>query len=664
MVIHRRNPPLGQCGVLLLAAMLAVGCDTPQKQALKELARSGIEPSGPALVRALLDHDTALAALLLEAGVYTEQRDTQGRTPLAIAVENHDLAAAFMLLNAHANVDATVANHACVLGIAVARGDAVMAAALLDAGARAEGLMPDGEKVLPWAIRQGRLELVKMMMKAGADPHLKDRRENPLLHVAMESGRRDLMDALIQLGADPGATNAAGETTIHLALRQGWIAAVAKLAAAGADPNAAGPDGRTLLEQAVAEENPQRTALLLSIGADPNHRQNPDRASTPLQKAFDSHRPDLLEVFLKHGAKPLDGDWNTWLWRAFRKRDLDKARLLLAHAVQASHLGPDGLRLLETAAHDGQCDFVKLLLDYGCPAGRVLYLASARGDHHMVSLLLACGVSPGFTQIPTRDTALSAAIRGRHDHVAELLVQHGALTHLSVPEGQTAFHLAIATGCHRTVQQLLASGANPNAPFVLPVSPTFLRQVRSGVMRWLLKMDRNVTPLMVAIDSGNVRTAQALIHAGAKTHVRTRFTELEPLNLATERKDVKMMRLLLGRDPYNEERAIEVSLSEQRARLLDAENNEIFSTRISTGRRGFDTPTGEYVITNKHREWTSTLYHASMPYFQRLSCGNFGLHQGYVPGYPASHGCIRVPADKAAKLFSLTRTGDRVTILP
>ena len=414
----------------------------------------------------------------------------------------------------------------------------------------------------------------------------------------------------------------------------------------------------------MAEENPQRIAFFLSIGADPNHRHNPDDPTTPLQKAVESRSPALFEVFLNHGARPMNGNWNAWLWQAFRKRDLDKSRLLLEHAVKASNLGPDGLLLLEAAVRDGHGDFVKLLLDYGCPAGDVLYPACARGDHYMAGLLLACGVAPNPTRLPSRDTALTAAIRGRHAAVAELLVEHGANTNLSLPEGQTVFHLAVATGCHRTVQKLLASGANPNAPFVLPVSPAFLRQVRPGVMRWLLKMDRNVTPLMVATDSGNVRTAQALVHAGAKIHVRTRFTELEPLTLATERKDVKMMRLFLGRDPFNEERYIEVRLSEQRARMYDAQGNEIFSTQVSTGRSGYTTPTGEYVITNKHREWTSTLYHASMPYFQRLSCGNFGLHQGYVPGVPASHGCIRVPAGKAAQLFSLTQTGDRVRILP
>ena len=108
----------------------------------------------------------------------------------------------------------------------------------------------------------------------------------------------------------------------------------------------------------------------------------------------------------------------------------------------------------------------------------------------------------------------------------------------------------------------------------------------------------------------------------------------------------------------------QVHLAEQRARLLDADGKELFTTRVSTGRKGFSTPTGEFVITDKNRDWTSTIYHASMPYFQRLNCSDFGLHQGNVPGYPASHGCIRVPEGNAAKLFTLTQAGDRVVILP
>ena len=169
---------------------------------------------------------------------------------------------------------------------------------------------------------------------------------------------------------------------------------------------------------------------------------------------------------------------------------------------------------------------------------------------------------------------------------------------------------------------------------------------------------------MLAIDSGEIQTTRYLLKAGAKTQVYTRTAKLWPMNFATDRKDVKMMRLLLGKDPQREERQIVIHLAEQRARLLDADGKELFTTRVSTGRKGFSTPTGEFVITDKNRDWTSTIYHASMPYFQRLNCSDFGLHQGNVPGYPASHGCIRVPEGNAAKLFTLTQAGDRVVILP
>ena len=569
-----------------------------------------------------------------------------------------------MLLNSDANVNASLAGKSSILGIAAARGDLETMEILLAAGARGDGLMPDGEKILPWAIRQGRLDLVRSLMTADTDPHLKDRHGNPLLHIAMEAGRRDLMETLIDLGADAGATNAAGETTIHLALRQRWDDAIPKLASAGADPNAPGPNGRRLLDQAVAAGNLQKTALFLKIGADPNLPDHLEETTTPLDRAFQHRNPDLFGLFLKHGVKPPDGSWDAWLWRAFQNRDLEKARLLLSHGTRATRPGTGGLLPVEAALLAGESGFVKLLLDFGAPAGRAIWLASQRGDHEMASLLLAGGISPDATRFPTRDTPLAAAIRGRHDRVAELLLQHGADTRGLGPEGQSFLHLAVARGCPLTVKQLLAMGADPNAPFKLPVSPAFLKQVRPGVMRWVLRMDRNATPVMLAADSGNIQTTRYLIDAGAKTNVRTRSSALWPINFASRRDDVRMMRLFLGQDPLREERRIDISLSEQRARLFDAEGNELLSTKVSTGRKGYATPTGEFVITNKHRDWTSTLYHASMPYFQRLSCSDFGLHQGNVPGYPASHGCIRVPSGTAAKLFAMTKTGDRVRILP
>lgn len=649
---------------MLLAAGVLVSCDTPQQRALRELSKSGTEPSGSALLDAVAAGDSRRVGLLLEVGVFTEQQDASGRTPVRIAVENGDLSSAFRLLAARANVNATTADKVSVLGVAVARGETAIVEKLLAAGARTDGRMPDGEKILPWSIRNGRLTFVRAMMKAGADPHLKDHLGSPLLHVAMEAGRRDLVDALIELGADPAATNSAGETTLQIAFRQGWLDVIPKLAAAGADPNVPGVDGHTLLDRALETRDASRIRLLLRIGADPNRRPPSAGAATPLERIFKNGDLTQFQIFLEHGIKPPEGNWNAWLWTAYENRHLEAARVLLRQGAKATVPGPRGSLLVETAAQDGEGSFVKMLTDYGSPTGNSLPQAISRDDRDMVSLLLSCGQPVNVTRIPTHETLLSHTIRMKRDRVAALLVENGADIHLRVPEGQSPLHLAIVTGCHRTVKALLDAGADPNTPFALPVSPEFIKLVRPGVMRSVLRHDRNFTPLMLAADSGIIPTTRHLLRAGAKRNVWTRSYSLWPINFASRRGDVKMMRLILGKDPFREERHIEIRLSEQRARLFDAAGNELFTTKVSTGRPGFSTPTGDFVITDKNRTWTSTIYHASMPYFQRLSCSDFGLHQGKVPGYPASHGCIRVPAGNAAKLFTMTEAGDRVRILP
>ena len=649
---------------LLLAVAFVPSCETPQKRALKELSKAGIQPSASALVEAVQKQNAKQVGWLLLVGVYTEQRDLQGRTPLRIAIENSDVASAFKLLESGANANATTPDRTSLLGAAVTQGEIAITEKLLAAGAAIDGRTPDGENILPWAIRNGRLFAVRAMMKAGADPHLTDRSGNPLLHVAMASGHREIAASLIDLGADSASINAAGQTTLHLALQREWLDLIPKLAAAGADPNARDATGISLLGQATQNQNFPHTAILLDCGADPNFPIRNGQPLTPLEASFLNDDPVLFEHFLTHHAKPPQADWSPWLWKAFEKGDFHLAHLLLRQGAKASRPGPQGLLLVEAAALARSAPFIKLLLDYGNPAGHALHRACAAGDLPIAELLISCGADPTATLIPTYHTPLSIALLSRQDAIAAALLSHTLEPSRLQLFGQSLFHLAVATGSHRTVKQLLASGADPNELFKEPVAPEFYKIVKPGAARWVLKNDRNVTPLMVAADSGNLLTVRYLIDAGAKKQVRTRSTNIWPINFASRRSDVKMMRLLLGKDPAREERQIVVNLSEQRARVFDAAGNEIFSTKVSTGRKGFSTPTGEFVITNKYRDWTSTIYDASMPYFQRLSCGDFGLHQGNLPGYPASHGCIRVPAGNAAKLFTLTQAGDRVRILP
>jgi hypothetical protein len=86
-------------------------------------------------------------------------------------------------------------------------------------------------------------------------------------------------------------------------------------------------------------------------------------------------------------------------------------------------------------------------------------------------------------------------------------------------------------------------------------------------------------------------------------------------------------------------------------------------TTVSTGRRGFTTPTGSYRVLQRRVEHYSSLYNnAPMPFMQRLTWGGVALHGGALPGFPASHGCIRLPHDFARLLYGVTRLGTPVVI--
>ncbi len=104
------------------------------------------------------------------------------------------------------------------------------------------------------------------------------------------------------------------------------------------------------------------------------------------------------------------------------------------------------------------------------------------------------------------------------------------------------------------------------------------------------------------------------------------------------------------------DRGVRMVVSLPQQRLYVFRDGELFTTSaVSTGKRGHGTPTGTFRILQKAVFHRSNLYSsAPMPYMQRLTEGGVALHAGHVPGYPASHGCIRLPSAMAKKLYKLT----------
>lgn len=108
--------------------------------------------------------------------------------------------------------------------------------------------------------------------------------------------------------------------------------------------------------------------------------------------------------------------------------------------------------------------------------------------------------------------------------------------------------------------------------------------------------------------------------------------------------------------------AIVISIPDQRAYVYRGTALVAAST-VSTGREGNETPVGAFTILQKEEMHHSNLYDdAAMPFMQRLTWDGVALHAGKNPGFPDSHGCIRLPAAFAKKLFAATKLGGTVVV--
>jgi lipoprotein-anchoring transpeptidase ErfK/SrfK len=116
--------------------------------------------------------------------------------------------------------------------------------------------------------------------------------------------------------------------------------------------------------------------------------------------------------------------------------------------------------------------------------------------------------------------------------------------------------------------------------------------------------------------------------------------------------------------PAPQARLVVISIPKQRISVYGADG---FHTQgaVSTGVPGHPTPTGVFSVIQKNRYHHSNIYSgAPMPFMQRITWSGVAMHAGVLPGYPASHGCIRLTHTFASELWGMTRMGVRVVVAP
>jgi len=304
---------------------------------------------------------------------------------------------------------------------------------------------------------------------------------------------------------------------------------------------------------------------------------------------------------------------------------------------------------------------VDLHAEAPCRDGRdLLGMAIDGGNSEIVnSVTERLPVMPQWTTSTRR--ALTAALQaGKKEQIRLLLGKHPSPP---TPEGKKVPFLAYAIASNNSslFSTLLACGADANTVLPSQCDKDFLAMLSSKALRSYVDEDRNLTVAMLAAGLGQDDYLRALLDAGANRNRLTNRNKMSALDIAAETGHWRSAQILLGGGPSPDQLRLEISLALQRVALVK-NGVPIYRTHCSTGREGYSTKTGQFVITNKERNHRSTIYKVDMPYFMRLSCLDFGMHAGIVPNYPASHGCIRLPSEAARKFFSEIPIGTLVTV--
>jgi lipoprotein-anchoring transpeptidase ErfK/SrfK len=211
------------------------------------------------------------------------------------------------------------------------------------------------------------------------------------------------------------------------------------------------------------------------------------------------------------------------------------------------------------------------------------------------------------------------------------------------------------------LSEALDAKADPN--HVIAMSPMRLQALGeiSHRLGHYFAEETKATPLMIAAALGKRDVCEPLLRNGAVRYQASAWGWV-PAQYAAKCGYPELAQSLFDSDPLAANYQLVVTITGQTV-VLYKNGVPIVTGKISTGRKGFDTPQGRYLVTDKERSRRSSLYKVPMPYFLRLSFGEYGIHQGYNPGRPASHGCIRVGTEEAAKaIYEQTPIGTLVTI--
>lgn len=438
-------------------------------QDVVRLVQAGLEVNsletlqGESLLILLRDDISAdVAAVLVNAGAKIDGADDRGNTLLIHRIIEGDYRSVKILLSLGADPDKTNTDGETPLFIALsAPSKPTVQNSANSSGRNLDTSSSDAAK----------LKIVKSLIAAGAVLDARDRGSNTALMKASWKGGLEIVNALIAAGAHLDLKNDKNCTALILAAQNGHFGVAKALIEAGADVNIKTKYGNTALLRAVGNNHARVVALLIDSKADVNARNND--GYTALIYAAQSGCINILSTLLAFGvqidARTKQGD--TALLRAAFEGQVDIFEALITAGADKKAANNCKDTALTLAAIRGHSQIVDLLvkdagaseLDTANNDGfTALTLAAQQGHLLVVKSLIAAGANVN-SRTKYLNSPLMKAVGNGHGEIVQALLSAGADLNLQNREGDTALMFAAVKGLSSIAIWLLTSGADVNA---------------------------------------------------------------------------------------------------------------------------------------------------------------------------------------------------------
>jgi ankyrin repeat protein len=510
-------------------------------------------------IAAMLGYSRSDALQVLQAGARVDSANSDGNTPLMLAVLKGNLELAGLFAEWKANVFAKNGKGESPLAAAFKKGPEATAVLI---GRESANIRDDsGGTPLMLAIRNSEgTAIAKYLIDAGADVNARSNSGDAALHLAVSLDRRDLGELLLAAGADVFVSNMKGElpvtlafkdpasprdwiitgqtirakdgsgdTLLHYAARLGLSRVIPAIARQGADVDSRNANGETALHAAVKADAADSAAALVALGSSPRARDA--MGNTPLHLAVQWNA--VKSISLLSGtvdaldARNLSG--RTAFQEACRKENFAFINLLLERKSQVDARDGSGMTALMEAVQSNRIEVAKLLLQ------------KAKAD---VSIRDDSGTQ-----------ALALAVKARNAQAVRLLLDAGADIHARNAAGETPFRLCLPSGLDGL--KLLIDSRNVNAQDHEGRSPLHIVVAESPAyeaVSWLCERGAKVnsrdmqgdSPLHLAVRNGQYEAAALLVKFGADAFARNAQSET-PLGIGMK-KGRDALKALVGMD--------------------------------------------------------------------------------------------------------------------